>query len=83
MSGGSEPANGQASGPVLTSLFLVVLNHGAPATSRSLRVEEEDGLEVVWWFGKIKRQQPKSSGCLAQPCGEVAGGVVVYCSLEP
>ena len=38
MSGASEQANGQASGPVLQSAFLVILAHSAAADKPGLKV---------------------------------------------
>ena len=41
MSGASEQANGRASGPILQSVFLVVLDHSGGVKSSNERNEEE------------------------------------------
>ena len=51
MSGASERANGQASGPVLQSVFLVILDHSA----REKRKKREEKEGMMGW--QIKRRR--------------------------
>ena len=67
MSGASERANGRASGPVLTSLFLFVSDHSAVGEDEGVK---QEGEVVVEGEGiKLKDDSSRhAQSCLCPPC---------------